>query len=43
MYLPDGELPTEETHVAAIVDGGWGPAKGIVDALYAALKAEPAF
>jgi phenylalanyl-tRNA synthetase beta chain len=43
VYLPNGELPTEETHVAAIVDGGWGRAKGIVDALYAALKAEPAF
>jgi len=43
VYLPDGELPTEETHVAAVVDGGWGRAKGIVDALYAALKAEPAF
>jgi phenylalanyl-tRNA synthetase beta chain len=43
VYLPDGELPTEETHVAAIVDGGWGRAKGFVDALYAALKAEPAF
>ncbi len=43
VYLPDGELPTEETHVAAIVDGGWGRAKGIVDTLYSALKAEPAF
>jgi phenylalanyl-tRNA synthetase beta chain len=43
VYLPDAELPTEETHVAAIVDGGWGRAKGIVDTLYAALKAEPAF
>jgi phenylalanyl-tRNA synthetase beta chain len=43
VYLPDGELPDEETHVAAIVAGGWPRAKGIVDALYAALKAEPAF
>jgi phenylalanyl-tRNA synthetase beta chain len=43
VYLPNGELPTEETRVAAIVDGGWGRAKGIVDTLYAALKAEPAF
>jgi phenylalanyl-tRNA synthetase beta chain len=42
VYLPNGELPTEETHVAAIVDGGWGRAKGIVDTLYSALKAEPA-
>jgi phenylalanyl-tRNA synthetase beta chain len=43
VYLPDGELPTEETHVAVIVDGGWGRAKGVVDTLYGALKAEPAF
>ena len=43
VYLPAGELPSEETHVAAIVDGGWSRAKGIVDTLYAALKAEPRF
>jgi phenylalanyl-tRNA synthetase beta chain len=43
VYLTDGELPDEETHVAAIVDGGWARAKGIVDTLYAALKAEPTF
>ena len=43
VYLPAGELPDEETHVAAIVDGGWSRAKGIVDTLYAALKAEPSF
>ena len=42
-YLPNGELPTEETRVAAIVNGGWRRAKGIVDTLYAALKTEPAF
>ena len=41
VYLPDGDdLPDEETRVAAIVEGGWPRAKGIVDALYAALKAE---
>jgi phenylalanyl-tRNA synthetase beta chain len=38
-----GELPDEHSHVAAIVEGGWGRAKGIVEALYAALKAEPRF
>ena len=43
VYLPNGELPDEETHVAAILTGGWARAKGVVDALYAALKAEPAF
>jgi phenylalanyl-tRNA synthetase beta chain len=43
VYLPGGELPDEHTHVAAIVEGGWSRAKGIVETLYAALKAEPAF
>ena len=43
VYLPAESLPDEETHVAAIVDGGWSRAKGIVDTLYAALKAEPSF
>jgi phenylalanyl-tRNA synthetase beta chain len=43
VYLPDGALPDERTHVAAIVEGGWGHAKGIVETLYAALKADPEF
>jgi phenylalanyl-tRNA synthetase beta chain len=43
VYLPNGELPNERRHVAAIVEGGWSRAKGIVEALYAALKAEPRF
>jgi phenylalanyl-tRNA synthetase beta chain len=43
VYLPDGKLPEEQTHVGAIVDGGWGRAKGIVDTLYSALGAVPAF
>ena len=43
VYLPAENLPDEETHVAAIVEGGWSRAKGIVDTLYAALKAEPSF
>jgi phenylalanyl-tRNA synthetase beta chain len=43
VYLPAEGLPNEQTHVAAIVDGGWSRAKGIVDTLYAALKAEPSF
>jgi phenylalanyl-tRNA synthetase beta chain len=38
-----GDLPNERRHVAAVVEGGWGRAKGIVEALYAALKAEPRF
>ncbi|HZE29028.1 MAG TPA: phenylalanine--tRNA ligase subunit beta, partial [Gaiellaceae bacterium] len=43
VYLPAEGLPNEQTHVASIVDGGWSRAKGIVDTLYAALKAEPSF
>jgi phenylalanyl-tRNA synthetase beta chain len=44
VYLPRGDdLPDEETHVAAILAGGWSRAKGVVDTLYAALKAEPVF
>ena len=43
VYLPDGDLPDEHVHVAAIVEGGWGRAKGLVETLYAALNAEPAF
>jgi phenylalanyl-tRNA synthetase beta chain len=43
VYLPDGELPEERRHVAGIVEGGWSRAKGVVEALYAALKAEARF
>ena len=43
VYLPNGDLPTERRHVAAIVEGGWSRAKGVLEALYAALKAEPRF
>jgi phenylalanyl-tRNA synthetase beta chain len=43
VYRPDGELPDEHRHVAGIVQGGWGRARGAVEALYAALKAETRF
>jgi phenylalanyl-tRNA synthetase beta chain len=43
VYLPNGELPTERLHVAAIGEGGFASAKGVVEALYEALKAEPRF
>jgi phenylalanyl-tRNA synthetase beta chain len=43
VYLPDGDLPDERRRVAAIVEGGWWRAKGIVVTLYAALHAEPRF
>jgi phenylalanyl-tRNA synthetase beta chain len=43
VYLPGPGLPDERTHVAGIAEGGWSRAKGIVEALHAALKAEPVF
>jgi phenylalanyl-tRNA synthetase beta chain len=44
VYLPRGEkLPGEPVHVGGIVAGGFTPAKGAVEALYGALKAEPRF
>src|SRR5207247_3034192 len=30
VYLPGPALPDEQTHVAAVVEGGWPRAKGIV-------------
>jgi phenylalanyl-tRNA synthetase beta chain len=43
VYLPNGELPNERLHVAAIAEGGFARAKGVVEALSEALKAEPRF
>jgi phenylalanyl-tRNA synthetase beta chain len=43
VYLPNGELPNERLHVAAIAQGGFARAKGVVEALYEAVKAEPRF
>jgi phenylalanyl-tRNA synthetase beta chain len=43
VYFPAPELPEEHWHVAGIVEGGWSRAKGIVETLYAALKALPRF
>jgi phenylalanyl-tRNA synthetase beta chain len=43
VYLPGGELPDERIRVAAIAEGGFLHVKGVVEALYAALKAEPEF
>jgi phenylalanyl-tRNA synthetase beta chain len=43
VYLPGGDLPDERLHVAGIVEGGFFHAKGVVEALYATLKAEPTF
>jgi phenylalanyl-tRNA synthetase beta chain len=43
VYLRGGELPDERLHVAGVTEGGFARAKGVVEALYAALKAEPTF
>jgi phenylalanyl-tRNA synthetase beta chain len=44
VYLPPADpRPTERWHVGAIVEGGLPPAKGILEALLAALKVEPRF
>ncbi|MCY4085528.1 MAG: phenylalanine--tRNA ligase subunit beta [Actinomycetia bacterium] len=43
VYLPTGEpLPEERWRLGAIVEGGYGRAKGAVEAVHAALKLEPA-
>ncbi len=43
VYLPGDGLPDERVRVAGIAGGGFLHVKGVVEALYAALKAEPAF
>ncbi len=44
VYLPaGGDLPEERTRVAGIAEGPFAHAKGVVEALYAALKATPTF
>jgi phenylalanyl-tRNA synthetase beta chain len=41
VYLPGAELPDERLRVAGLTEGGFFRAKGVVETLYAALKAEP--
>jgi phenylalanyl-tRNA synthetase beta chain len=43
VYLAGAELPEERVRVAGIAEGGFFHAKGVAEALYAALKAEPEF
>jgi phenylalanyl-tRNA synthetase beta chain len=43
VYLSNGELPNERLHVSAVAQGGFSRAKGVVEVLYEALKAEPLF
>ncbi len=43
VYLSNGDLPNERLHVAGIAEGGFAHAKGVVEALYAALRLEAPF
>ena len=43
VYLRGGDLPEERLRVAGIAQGGFLHVKGVVETLYAALKAEPHF
>jgi phenylalanyl-tRNA synthetase beta chain len=43
VYLPGADLPEERLRVAGVTQGGFSRAKGVVETLYAALKAEPSF
>jgi len=43
VYLPGDDLPDERLHVAAVAEGGFLYGKGVVEALYEALKARPEF
>jgi phenylalanyl-tRNA synthetase beta chain len=42
-YLPGAELPDERLRVAGVAEGGFAYVKGVVETIYAALKAEPEF
>jgi phenylalanyl-tRNA synthetase beta chain len=43
VYQPAGRLPDEHLHLGVILEDGFARAKGIVEALTAALKVEPQF
>jgi phenylalanyl-tRNA synthetase beta chain len=43
VYLKGGDLPDEHIHVAGVTQGGFLHVKGVVETIYAALKAEPSF
>jgi phenylalanyl-tRNA synthetase beta chain len=43
VYLPNGELPVERTRVAGLGQGDFSRGKGVVEVLYAAIKADPVF
>jgi phenylalanyl-tRNA synthetase beta chain len=43
VYLPNGDLPDERIRVAGLGQGDFGRGKGVVEALYEAIKADPVF
>ncbi|MGZ8695007.1 MAG: phenylalanine--tRNA ligase subunit beta, partial [Gaiellaceae bacterium] len=43
VYLPGGDLPDEQVRVAAVMEGGFARAKGVVEALQRALRKPAAF
>ncbi len=43
VYLDGGDLPEERLRVAGVAEGGFLAVKGVVESVYAALKAEPVF
>src|SRR5262249_45339565 len=43
VYLAGGDLPDEHVRLAGLVGGGFLRVKGVVETLYAALKAQPSF
>jgi phenylalanyl-tRNA synthetase beta chain len=40
VYLPNGDLPDERTRVAGITEGGFAHVRGVVETIFAALKAD---
>jgi phenylalanyl-tRNA synthetase beta chain len=43
VYLPADGLPDEKVRVCAVLEGGFLRVKGVVEALHAAVKAQPSF
>jgi phenylalanyl-tRNA synthetase beta chain len=43
VYLPNGDLPDERIRVTGLGQGDFGRGKGVVEALYEAIKADPVF
>jgi phenylalanyl-tRNA synthetase beta chain len=43
VFLPDGKLPEERERLAGVVQGGFGRAKGAVETIYDAARADPRF